>query len=157
MYAKVHNRDGKTLLSFRDHFMFGPTISLNSSYSQQSLIIGDSVTNRYASFSSDDYETILELRETIKSLYNPRHSNDSAFTEENLEDEELVVNESMADDWIVTDIDMIRACGEDDKNIDFWIPQNLIKSLGMSTKREKKADDESKSRFFVESPELITL
>lgn len=108
---------------------------------------------------SDDFESILELHQLLKSLYDSRHSSDSAFVEGNEtdsqtqnEDDEIVVNESMAeDDWIATDIDMIKACEDDLDDVDFWIPRHFFSSLGMN-KEKKKTTEESKSRFYVESP-----
>lgn len=108
---------------------------------------------------SDDFEMVLELHQLIKSLYDPRQSSDSAFVEGSetnfqtqTEDDEIVINESMADhDWIATDIDTIKACDEDVDDIDFWIPRHFFSSFG-SNKGKKKASEESNSRFYVESP-----
>lgn len=124
------------------------------------LIIGDIVSNRYISLTSEDYEAIWELHQVIKSLYDPRNSSDSAFAEGSVtnsdthtEDDEIVVNESLSDDWIATDIDMIKACNEDiEDDADFWIPRHFFNSIGMG--KSKKKVEESKSRFYVdvESP-----
>lgn len=165
MYTKVINRGGKFALSYRDHFVFGQNITVTLKNSQELLIIGDTVSNRYVSFASDDFEVIVNLHQLIKSFYDPRNSSDSAFAEGSEmalevpnDDDEIVVNESMADeDWIVTDIDMIKACEEDDDDdinddCDFWIPHQFLKSIGMS-KGKKKVVEESKSRFYVASPD----
>lgn len=69
--------------------------------------------------------------------------------------DELVVNESMAnDDWIVTDIDMIKSCvvEELDDEFDYWIPRNLFKSFRKGKKKVENVE-ESKSRFYVQSPD----
>lgn len=118
-------------------------------------MVGDTITNRYVSFQSDDFEDILELYECLKGFHNPRYSQDSAFVEmENHSEDENFVNEGMAD-WVVTEMDQIKATsGDDDENendanaADLW-PAQVLKSFGMRKNKKKKA---SKSRFYVTAP-----
>lgn len=179
LYTKVINHNGQNLLSYRDHFTFGSNFVMSLKRTQQMLIVGDIISNRYVSFTASDYEAVLELYDFVKSLYHPRYSNDSlksleypryssdsAFAEgnemnlevPNIDEDEIVVNESMADnDWVVTDIDMIReSCVDDDisDEVDFWVPRQFLKSFGMcKTQGKKKVLETSNSRFYVESPE----
>jgi hypothetical protein len=160
MYTKILNQkyNGTLALSYRDHFVFNANISISLKSSKSMLIIGDTVSNRYISLTCEDYDQVLELHSVIKSLYDPRHSSDSAFVEGSEtnsdalnENDEIIVNESMADDWIATDIDMIKGIDEDiEDDIDFWIPRNFFNSIGMG--KGKKKVEESKSRFYVASP-----
>lgn len=115
------------------------------------LIVGDAITQRYVSFESDDTENIHDLYEQIKTLYNCRQSADSAFSEMEHCFDENFVNEGMAEaDWVVTDIDMIKLNSGDDgdksQDVDLWLDQLI------GTRSSKNKKRESKSRFYVSSP-----
>lgn len=120
------------------------------------ILVGDTVTQRYVSLESDDSEHIHELYEQIKSLHNLRQSGDSAFAEMEQSFEEIFVNEGMAEtdeNWVTTDMDMIKMYSTDDgdksQEINLWLDQVLDTR---SSKSKKKIKDESKSRFYVSTP-----
>lgn len=143
LYTKVHSRIGNPSLAYRDHFWFGSTMVIKMKKHEEMMIIGDSITNRYVSFTADDFE-IFEIYNQIKSFYNPRVSQDSAFGGdlENMEEQEgtSFVNESMAD-WFVMDNEILKLSGSD--------------NVELTGKIKKRAlADVSKSRFYVESPNV---
>lgn len=78
MYTKVH--DG-TALGYRDHFTFGPNISINLKEAEEMVTIGDTLNNKYVSFTSESYESLIEFYRLIKTFYDPRKSGDSAFVD----------------------------------------------------------------------------
>jgi hypothetical protein len=98
------------------------------------MIIGDTITNRYVSFTAGDFE-ILEIYNQIKSFYNPRVSHDSAFSDEieKMEEEEegTFANESMSE-WFMADNELLGISGDSNNN-------------------KKKV---SKSRFYIASPNV---
>lgn len=136
--------------------------------SQQKLVIGVTKTNRYISFESDDFEDILDLHESMKGFYNPRFSCDSAFGDVEhhsfTEDDEHFINEGLAE-WVITDIDKIKATSGDDDNddgddnLELWSGQFLRSFIVRKSCKKKKEnkDDTPKSRFYVSTPTTTTL
>jgi hypothetical protein len=128
------------MLAYRDHFWFGSSMVIKMKTREKMMIIGDSTTNRYVSFTAADCE-VFEIFNQIKSLYNPRVSQDSAFggEVENMEENEgTFANESMAD-WFMADNEMLKLSGDNE--------------LDEKTKKKVLADV-SKSRFYIASPNI---
>lgn len=119
------------------------------------MLVGDTVSQRYVSFESDDFESIHELYEQIQTLQNLRQSGDSAFAEMEQSFDENFVNEGMAEtDWVTTDIDMIKmysSDGDKSQDLNLWIDQGTRSGSGGKSKKKKSKVD-SKSRFYVSTP-----
>ncbi|CRK96804.1 CLUMA_CG009904, isoform A [Clunio marinus] len=109
LYTKVINNN---VLGYRNHFFFGASFSFVRD-DRDKFKIGGVSKKHDVTFSSDNIESIAEIKKIIDQLHNPRRSGDSAFVEgselmisedqdilttddDNDEDEEWVVTESQA-------------------------------------------------------------
>lgn len=100
LYTRVIKDDS---LGYRNHFMFNSGFGFNTRDSQVSIRINGPSKKHDVIFSSDNIESIAEMKKLIKQFHDPRRSNDSAFIDYG---ELMITEEAMSDDdWVLADCD----------------------------------------------------
>lgn len=97
-------------LGYRNHFMFNSGVGFNTE-SQVSFRVSKANKKHDVIFSSDNIESIAEMKKLIRRFHDPRNSNDSAFVDGN----ELMITEEAAvaeDDWVLAECDANKTLGE---------------------------------------------
>lgn len=113
LYTKIIN---ESTLGYRTHFAFNAGFAFITDGSQVSFRVSGVKKKHDVDFSSDNIESIVEMKKLINQFYDPRRSADSAF----VDGHELMIteNEELTDDedWVVTDDEEMNQKGERNLN-----------------------------------------
>lgn len=90
-------------IGYRNHFMFNSCFGFNIKDSQVSIRVNTTNKRNDVIFSSDNIESIAEIKKLIKQFHDPRRSNDSAFVDGN-----GTGNETDDGEWALVDHDDVN-------------------------------------------------
>lgn len=155
IYTKIID---KGTLGFRDSFHFNANFFLNDGKSKHQLQVGDMISNRFVTFSSDQIDTMIELKRLIRQFYDPRTSGDSALGSE-VSYPSTISQTTQLDDFIVTSEDDESSendvCGSDfgkkHKIINFIASIRILNSI-FSLLFAEEIKSIANSCFYIKSP-----
>lgn len=147
MYTKVISENS---LGYRNHFTFGAQCSFDTKESPVSIRVCGVNKKHDVILSSDNIESIAEMKKLINQFYDPRCSADSAFVDGNelmiCEDQDITTDDE--DEWLLAEY------GANQINPG----KHLHQALTMKHKIYKLSADETllhvaNSRFYIKSPD----
>jgi RhoGEF domain len=107
MYTKVINENS---LGYRNHFPFDTSCSFDTKESPVSIRVCGPSKKHDVIISSDNIESIAEMKKLINQFYDPRRSGDSAFVDGNelmiCEDQDIPTDDDDGDDedeWLIAE------------------------------------------------------
>lgn len=104
LYTKMINENS---LGYRNHFSFTSGFAFNTKDSQMSFRVCGINKKVDVVFSSDNMESIVEMKKLINRFYDPRRSGDSAFVdgcnELLISEEDLCLTSDEDEDWVVAE------------------------------------------------------